>query len=117
MDADPDADPDAEPDAEPEDAAEGDFGAEADGVRPGFAGSLGLSLPLGGILRPGRGRPSPACRPASDAEALGFFAVGVGRGDLDSSAYAGGTASSRNDATVVTHTVVTQCVRSLGVTG
>jgi hypothetical protein len=80
------AERDADREAEPEGVAEGDLDAEAYGVRPGLSAALGLTLPAGGTFRPGRGRPWPACRPASDAEALGFFAVGAGRGGAGSSA-------------------------------
>ncbi|GGW59894.1 hypothetical protein [Streptomyces xantholiticus] len=86
--------------------AEGDVAAA--GARVGLADVLELGD--GVTCRPGRGRPSPAWRPASEAEALGF---GDRSGALGSSALATGTAaSSSSEATVITHRV-----RSPGVTG
>jgi hypothetical protein len=106
-----------------EGAAEAETGAEAGaddesaGADGAWAGPLADSLGLGlGLAcpegRPGRGRPSPACRPARDSEGLGL-AVAAGSGaPSDSRAYAEGPTDNRSDATVITHRV-----RNLGVTG
>ncbi|WP_254706498.1 hypothetical protein [Streptomyces lunaelactis] len=85
--------------AEGEADTEGDAESGPDGVRTGLGEVLGLGLRDG---RPGRGRPSPAGRPAREGETLGV-AVGEGAGSSDSSAYAWGTATSRSDATVIAH--------------
>lgn len=69
----------------------------------------GLALGDGVVRRPGRWRPSPACRPASDVETEGAADASRGSG---SPAWATGVASRRSEATVIAHSV-----RSAGVTG
>jgi hypothetical protein len=74
----------------------------------------GLTLALGDgdgvVRRPGRWRPSPACRPASDVETEG--SADVSRTGFCSPAWATGVVSRRSEATVIAHRV-----RSAGVTG
>ncbi|UYQ63336.1 hypothetical protein [Streptomyces peucetius] len=82
----------------------------AAGVREGLADGLALVLGDGVTCRPGRGRPAPASRPASEAEAVGF---GDCSGALGSSARATGAVASSTSAA----TVIAQRVCSPGVTG
>jgi hypothetical protein len=91
-----------------------DGGTAAAGVREGVADGVVLVLGDGVTCRPGRGRPSPAWRPASEAEAVGFgdFSGAFG----SSAAYATGAgASSSSEATVIAHRVCSPGVA--GVTG
>ncbi|MEW2630320.1 hypothetical protein AB0903_01320 [Streptomyces sp. NPDC048389] len=90
--------------------APGDVAAA--GVREGVAGEVVLALGEGVTWRPGRGRPSPAWRPASEAETVGFGDFS-GAGASGSSAWAtGAAASSRSEAAVIALRVC-----SPGVTG
>ncbi|MGW6455612.1 hypothetical protein ACWF94_06725 [Streptomyces sp. NPDC055078] len=93
--------------------------AASEGGREGVPGAVstggsedsrGLSLTGD---RPGRGRPSPAGRPASDGEALGR-AVGVEAAGGVSSAYEGGVADNSRGSVAM---AIAHRVRSLGVTG
>ncbi|EDY64401.1 conserved hypothetical protein [Streptomyces pristinaespiralis ATCC 25486] len=81
----------------------------AAGLPEGVAEGLTLALGDGVVRRPGRWRPSPACRPASELETEGSGDASRGPG---SPAWAGGAASRRSEATVMAHRV-----RSAGVTG
>ncbi|GAA2237911.1 hypothetical protein GCM10010232_25880 [Streptomyces amakusaensis] len=84
----------------------GDGAAGPERLADGSCGGVGVSLTG---ERPGRGRPSPAGRPAKDSDAVG---PGSGTGGADSPAWARGAASSSTGTTARA-----QRVRRLGATG